>query len=87
MARLIQKVFDLISILDHFFEAAVRLARRLGMSRSELYSEAVSRFIDENHSIGVRERLDAVYAADPESSRIDPVMTRLQIESLPEADW
>ncbi len=76
-----------ISILDHFFEAASRLARRLGMSRSKLYSEAVSQFIDENHSIGVRERLDAVYEADPESSQIDPVMTRLQIQSLAKEDW
>ena len=76
-----------ISILDQFFEAAERLARRLGVSRSELYSRAVSQFIDENHSLGVRERLDAVYEADPESSQIDPVMTRLQIQSLPEGDW
>ena len=76
-----------ISIPDRLFEAAERLARRLGMSRSELYSKAVSRFIDENHSIGVRERLNAVYEADPESSQIDPVMTRLQIESLAEEDW
>ena len=76
-----------ISIPDRLFEAAERLARRLGMSRSELYSKAVSKFIDENHSQGVRERLDAVYASDPESSRIDPVMTQLQIQSLPEGDW
>lgn len=76
-----------ISIPDRVFEAAERLARRLGMSRSELYSKAVSRFIDENHALGVRERLDAVYAAHPESSQSDPLMTRLQIESLPEEDW
>ena len=76
-----------ISIPDALFEAAERLARRLGMSRSELYSKAVSRFIEENHTIGVRERLDAVYESDPESSRIDPLLTRLQIESLPEEDW
>ena len=76
-----------ISIPDALFEAAERLAKRLGMSRSELYSKAVSRFIEENHTIGVRERLDAVYESDPESSRIDPLLTRLQIESLPEEDW
>jgi metal-responsive CopG/Arc/MetJ family transcriptional regulator len=76
-----------ISIPDRLFEAAERLARRLGMSRSEMYSKAVSQFIDENHALGVRERLDAVYEADPESSQIDPVMARLQIESLPEEDW
>ena len=76
-----------ISIPDRLFEAADRLARRLGISRSELYSKAVSQFIDENHSQGVRERLDAVYEADAESSRIDPLIARIQIESLPEEDW
>jgi len=57
------------------------------MSRSELYANAVSQYIDENHAQGVRERLDAVYEADPESSRIDPLITRIQVESLPEEDW
>ena len=76
-----------ISIPDALFEAAERLAKRMGMSRSELYSTAVSRFIEENHTLGVREQLDAVYASDPESSRMDPFFTRLQIESLPEEDW
>ncbi len=76
-----------ISIPDRLFEAAERLARRLGMSRSELYSKAVSQFIEENHASGVRERLDAVYESDPESSQMDPLMTRLQIASLPEEDW
>ena len=76
-----------ISIPDALFEAAERLARRLGMSRSELYSKAVTRFIKEHHALGVREQLDAVYKSDPESSRIDPFFTRLQIESLPEEDW
>ena len=76
-----------ISIPDRLFEAAERLAKRLGMSRSELYAKAVSQYVDENHAQGVRERLDAVYEADPESSRIDPLMTRIQVESLPEEDW
>jgi hypothetical protein len=76
-----------ISIHDYFFEAAVRLARRLGIPRGELQSHAASQIVDENQALGIRERLDAVYAADSESSQIDPVMTRLQIESLPEADW
>ena len=76
-----------ISILDHLFEAAVRLARRMGIPRGELQTETASQIVDENQALGVREQLDEVYAADPESSRIDPVMTRLQIESLPEVDW
>ena len=75
------------SILDHFFGAAVRLARRMGIPRGESQSHAASQIVNENQALGVRERLDAVFEADPESSQIDPVMTCLQIQSLPEGDW
>ncbi len=76
-----------ISIPDRLFEAAERLARRLGMSRSKLYSKAVAIYVDENRSSGVRERLDAVYEAQPESSRLDADIARIQSASLPEDKW
>ncbi len=77
----------LISILDRLFEAAAHLVKRPGIFCRELYSKVVSRFIDESPTPGITERLDAVYESDPETSRIDPFFTRLQIESLPEEDW
>lgn len=76
-----------ISIPDRLFEAAERLARRLGMSRSELYSNAVENYIDEYRSSGVRERLDAVYAAEPEASQLNSDIARIQSASLPDEDW
>ncbi len=76
-----------ISIPDRVFEAAERLAKRLGMSRSELYSKAVAYYLDRNRAMGVRERLDAVYEADPESSRLDDVTARMQSASIPEEKW
>jgi metal-responsive CopG/Arc/MetJ family transcriptional regulator len=74
-----------ISIPDRLFEAAERLARRLGMSRSELYSKAVSSYVDANLSQGVRERLDAIYEAEP--SKLDDDLEKMQFESLPDEKW
>ena len=74
-----------ISIPDRLFEAAERLARRLGMSRSELYSKAVASYVDTNLSQGVRERLDALYEAEP--SKLDEDLEKMQFESLPEEKW
>jgi metal-responsive CopG/Arc/MetJ family transcriptional regulator len=74
-----------ISIPDRLFEAAERLARRLGMSRSELYSKAVASYVDANLSQGVRERLDALYVAEP--SGLDEDLEKMQFESLPEEKW
>jgi metal-responsive CopG/Arc/MetJ family transcriptional regulator len=76
-----------ISIPDPLFQAADRLARRLGISRSELYRRAVRRFL-EQHSHGVvREALDDVYGEDADVSRLDPAVEYLQGESLPQDDW
>jgi len=74
-----------ISIPDRLFEAAERLARRMGMSRSELYSNAIASYVDANRSLGVRERLDAVYATEP--SRIEDDVARTQSESVFEEKW
>ncbi|MCH8220357.1 MAG: hypothetical protein IIA76_03315 [Proteobacteria bacterium] len=43
-----------ISIPDRLFEAADRLASHLGISRNELYSTAVSPYLDQNRALGVR---------------------------------
>jgi metal-responsive CopG/Arc/MetJ family transcriptional regulator len=49
-----------ISVSDHLFEAAEKMAQRLGISRSELYQRAVMSFLERQDDI-VREALDLVY--------------------------
>ncbi len=75
-----------ISLPDALFEAGERLAKRLGVSRSELYATALAEFVASNRSRGVRERLDEVYG-DGESSELDPVVAALQAASLDAEDW
>lgn len=55
------------------------------MSRSELYSKAVASFLDTNRSLGVWERLDDLYEAEP--SELDKDLEKMQFESLPEEKW
>ncbi len=50
-----------ISIPDPVFEEAERLAEQLGVSRSRLYSEAVSEYLVRRVSEGVTERLNTIY--------------------------
>ena len=56
-----------ISIPDEVFEAADRTAKKLGVSRSELYSTAVHEFIERHRVEDVTSRLNEVYG----SSRSD----------------
>ena len=76
-----------ISIPDALFDAADGLARRLGLSRSDLYQRALGAYLDAQRYEGVREGLDAVYAADADASSIDEGLKRMQAASLPKDEW
>lgn len=74
-----------VSIPDELFESAEALARRLGMTRSELYAKALRDYLREHRGDGITERLDEVYGA--QESGLDPVVARIQGRSLPEDEW
>ena len=76
-----------ISIPDATFEAAERLAKRIGMSRSELYATAVAEFLARHRAAGVRERLDVVYEIEAEAARLQSVMAHVQSAAIPKEDW
>ena len=76
-----------ISIPDAIFEEAERVAKRRGVSRSELYAKAVDEYVKSERFLGVRERLDGVYGRDGEESRLDPALAPVQSVSLDQDDW
>ena len=75
-----------ISIPTPLFDAADQLARRLGISRSELYRRAVRRFLEQYSGEVVRETLDELYGEDQEATRLDPAVEYLQEASLDRDD-
>jgi metal-responsive CopG/Arc/MetJ family transcriptional regulator len=74
-----------VSIPDSIFHAADSLAKRLGMSRSELFSHALEAYLETHKHDHVREALDAIYSE--ESSGLDETFGRMQWASLPKEDW
>lgn len=75
-----------VSIPNELFESADGFARRLGMTRSELYARALREYLREHRGEGITERLDEVYGAEEEGV-LDPAVARLQQGSLPEDEW
>lgn len=75
-----------VSLPDPVFEAAEQLARRLRMSRSQLYAEAIRHFLAEHRGRGVTELLNQVYAEPGADSALDPVIAELQVRSLRRED-
>ena len=76
-----------ISIPDATFESAERLAKRLGISRSQLYSDAVGALIEKYRYSGVTEQLDAIYKIDPDASSLDKGIEALQSRTFDGDDW
>lgn len=74
-----------ISIPDDVFRRADRLAKKLGVSRSELYARAVARFLEEHGREGITKVLDALYAEEP--SELDPRIAAEQTSSIADDAW
>lgn len=75
-----------ISIPDDLFEAAEKMARKLKISRSELYQQAVANFLQKHGADIVRESLDRVYSK--KSNRgLDPLIRLIGEQKLREEDW
>jgi metal-responsive CopG/Arc/MetJ family transcriptional regulator len=70
-----------ISIPDELFGAAETVAKRLGVSRSELYATALAAYIREHQGDARRATIDRVLAATP-PPRLDPALARIQSLSL-----
>jgi len=76
-----------ISIPDPIFESAEKLAKRLGISRSQLYSKAVDALVEQHRYNGVTEQLDAVYEVHSDASRLPQDAETLQLRSLDGDEW
>ena len=74
-----------VSIPDEVFEAAEKAAKRIGVSRSELYANAVREFIERNRRENITEKLDEIYGNAEQG--LDPNLELLQSKSLSKEDW
>ncbi len=69
-----------VSLPDEVFEAAERLARERGLTRSALYAQALGAFLEANEIDPLTEAINRV--ADRVDTRLDPGLKRLQRATL-----
>jgi predicted transcriptional regulator len=69
-----------VSLPDELFRQAEAAARRLGISRSQLYAKAVAEFLDRQRTGAVTKRLNEIYSRQP--ARVDPALHRSQLKSF-----
>ena len=74
-----------ISVPDEVFDSADNLAKRLGISRSELYSTAVAEYLSKFETTAVTARLNEVYGDEP--SGLPAALRRAQARSVGSSEW
>ncbi|MDE2721244.1 hypothetical protein [Candidatus Palauibacter polyketidifaciens] len=73
-----------ISVPDELFASADSLAKRMRVSRSELYATAVAEYVAKHRSEDITAKLNAVYA--DLSGEMDHALRRAQARSIAE-EW
>ena len=74
-----------ISIPDNLFKNAEKIAKEMGISRSELYSRAIESFIEKKMSENITRQLDKIYVYN--SSSLSSILAKMQTMSLSREDW
>lgn len=74
-----------ISLPDDLFTSGDSLAKRLGVSRSELYARALAEFVAKHRAGQLTQHLNAIYAE--EESRLDPALVAAQTRTLARESW
>lgn len=74
-----------VTIPNDVFQQAEALARRIGVSRDELYTQALKQLLETSYDDEITRRLNEVYA--DENCLPDPVLLQMQMTALTEEDW
>ena len=74
-----------VSLPDNLFRMAEAAARRLRVSRSELYARAIAEFLKARDGNAITERLNDVYSRH--AAKVDRRLHRAQLKSIGKESW
>jgi metal-responsive CopG/Arc/MetJ family transcriptional regulator len=74
-----------ISMPDELFQEAEVTARRLRVSRSELYAKAIAAFLKQQNGETITARLNDLYSQH--TAKVDSGLYRAQLKSLDKDSW
>lgn len=75
----------LITIPTDLFQQAEEMAQQLGVSRNELYTDALRRLLKAHRDAELTRQLNEIY--EHEDSSLDPVVMQMQLTALQQEDW
>ena len=76
-----------ISLPEPLFQAAERLAKRMGLSRSVLFQRALQTYLQRHQDADVTEALNRVFDQVKDDATLDPLLEGWQFSSLTKDEW
>jgi len=74
-----------VSIPDPIFEAAEQLAKERNIPRSQVFTEALSSYLELRNSESVTALLNEIYGQEP--SQVDEALTKAQFDVISHEAW
>jgi metal-responsive CopG/Arc/MetJ family transcriptional regulator len=74
-----------VSLPDDLFQQAEATARRLRVSRSQLYANAIAAFLKQQSGAAITERLNDLYSRHP--AKVESGLHSAQLKSLEKDAW
>jgi len=74
-----------ISLPEGLFRQAEATARKLKMSRSQLYATALAEFLERRRTSKITDRLNEIYSVSP--AKVDPALHSAQVKTLESDSW
>ena len=74
-----------ISIPDKLFQTADHYAKSHGVSRSNLYAQAVTQFLATHSTDHITKQLNAVYSSQP--AKLNETLASMQFSSIEKDEW
>jgi metal-responsive CopG/Arc/MetJ family transcriptional regulator len=74
-----------ISLPNTVFHAAEKLAKKMGISLSDLYAAALASYITEHENENITDALDRVY--DSQNSTMEPELVKMQVAVFEGKQW
>jgi metal-responsive CopG/Arc/MetJ family transcriptional regulator len=74
-----------VSLPDDLFSLAEAAARRLRMSRSQLYATALTEYLNRQETDAITEVLNEVYSRH--DAKVDPLLNAAQLTSVDPGNW
>ena len=74
-----------VSLPDSLFAEGEKLAKKLKITRSDLYQEALASYLEYHNDKQLLERLNHIYATN--ESKLDQAFTASQRRRFPAGEW